>query len=302
MRIITGTTDYRIEEASALAIGKFDGLHRGHEKLLQVLREKKTEGLLSVCFTFQTPPMHEGQKELSPGREKEELFRSAGIDVLIECPFTEEVRTLPPEDFLRRLKSQLQVRCIAAGGDCRFGYKRRGDAGLLREYGELLGYEAVIVEKEMWQEKEISSTLIREKIEEGELDIARELLGYPYFISGTIAHGNRIGHEIGVPTINLLPPEDKLLPPFGVYASETALDGKRIRGITNIGRKPTVGEDSPVSAETHLFGFDRDVYEEEARVSLLSFLRPEKKFASLAELKAAIEKDRERAEQFFKEI
>lgn len=290
MKVFTGTTDFYIEEKTALAIGKFDGLHRGHELLISALLEKKKEGLSPAVFTFDVPPARDG-KVLSTSTEKQALFAEAGIHYLIECPFTREIREMAPVDFLRLLKKQAGVCCIVAGTDCGFGYRRAGNAALLKEMAPEIGYEALIVEKMQYEGRDISSTFIREAIEAGELKKANLLLGYPYFVSGRVRHGNRIGQTIGIPTMNLIPQEEKLLPPYGVYVTETVVDGISYRGISNIGVKPTIDGDYPAGVETHLFSFDRETYGEEICTRFLTFVRPEKKFASIAELKAQMEKD-----------
>lgn len=292
------TTDFLIEEPTALAIGKFDGLHRGHELLLTSLLQKKDEGLTATIFTFQTPPAGE-QKVLSPNDEKQALFEKAGVDVMIECPFTKEIRELSPEAFLRKLKAQANVKCIVAGTDCRFGHDRAGTAETLREFADVLSYEAIIVEKMQYEGQDISSTLIRDAVTRGEMEKANALLGYPYFVEGEVSHGNEIGRTIGIPTMNLAVSPEKLLPPFGVYASRTIYHGESYAGITNIGVKPTIGSENPVAVETHLFDFHKETYGEEIRTELLSYLRPEMKFDSLEDLKAQMNSDLEKAKSIF---
>lgn len=299
MKIINELSHFYSEENTALAIGKFDGLHRGHEYLLEVLHKKKAEGLLSAVFTFKTPPLRAEKKVLTTNLEKEELFDSAGIDLVVECEFTQEIREMEPLTFLKMLKEHLRVNCIAAGWDCAFGRDRTGNVETLRRYEKELSYQAVIVDKMQYEGKDISSTMIRDYVTKGDMETANHLLGYPYFISGETAHGNRIGHEIGIPTINVIPAAEKLLPPNGVYVSESIVAGKKYRGITNIGIKPTIPGERTVSMETHLFDFDRETYDEDVRTELLSFIRPEKSFSDLAALTAQIENDIEKAKSFF---
>lgn len=291
MKTFSGTTEFAIKEPTALAIGKFDGLHRGHELLLSSLLEKKKEGLAAAIFTFAAPPLKEDAQVLSTNAEKQALFSSAGIDLVIECPFTDEVRCMEPEAFLWMLKERANLRCIVAGTDCRFGHERKGDAALLRKLSGALGYEAIIVEKMQYEGADISSSRIREAVTAGEIPLANALLGYPYFVSGTVAHGNRIGRTLGIPTMNLIPEKEKLLPPFGVYVTRTVIEGITYDGISNIGVKPTIAGTHPVGVETHLFSFDQETYGEEIRTEFLSFLRPEIKFESIAELKAQMERD-----------
>ncbi len=299
MKIISELAHFLSEENTALAIGKFDGLHRGHEFLLEVLQKKKAEGLLSAVFTFRTPPLVAEKKVLTTNREKEELFDEAGIDLVVECEFTPEIREMEPLAFLKMLKEHLRVTCIAAGWDCAFGRNRSGNVETLRHYADELSYQAIIVDKMQYEGKDISSTMIRDFVKRGDMETANFLLGYPYFVSGETAHGNRIGHEIGIPTINVIPPKEKLLPPNGVYASESVVDGNKYRGITNIGIKPTIPGERALSMETHLFDFDRETYDEEVRTELLSFMRPERSFSDLAELTKQIKADIGKAKGFF---
>ena len=162
---------------------------------------------------------------------------------------------------------------------------------MLQKYAPEYHYEAQIVDKMQYEGRDISSTFIREEIAAGNMEKAELLLGYAYFVQGTVVHGNQIGRTIGIPTINLLPPQEKLLPPFGVYAARVEIDGKRYNGITNIGCKPTIAGDNPVGVETNLFDFHGDLYGKHAKVSLLKWVRKEQKFQNVSELKAQMEKD-----------
>ena len=295
MEYIKGTTDFSIEEPSVVTIGKFDGLHRGHELLMDYVFQKKKEGMKAVIFTFDVPPKksleQDAARVLTTNEEKMHLFEQIGIDYLIECPFTEEIMHMPAEEFLKKIVEQLSIRCIVAGTDCSFGYQRRGDYRMLQKYAPEYHYEAQIVDKMQYEGRDISSTFIREEIAAGNMEKAELLLGYAYFVQGTVVHGNQIGRTIGIPTINLLPPQEKLLPPFGVYAARVEIDGKRYNGITNIGCKPTIAGDNPVGVETNLFDFYGDLYGKHAKVSLLKWVREDQKFQNVSELKVQMEKD-----------
>lgn len=222
MEYIKGRLDFHVAEPTVLSIGKFDGLHRGHELLMDYVFQKKKEGMKAVIFTFDVPPKksleQDAARVLTTNEEKMHLFEQIGIDYLIECPFTEEIMHMPAEEFLKKIVEQLSIRCIVAGTDCSFGYQRRGDYRMLQKYAPEYHYEAQIVDKMQYEGRDISSTFIREEIAAGNMEKAELLLGYAYFVQGTVVHGNQIGRTIGIPTINLLPPQEKLLPPFGVYA------------------------------------------------------------------------------------
>lgn len=295
MEYIKGRLDFHVAEPTVLSIGKFDGLHRGHELLIDYVFQKKKEGMKAVIFTFDVPPKksleQDAARVLTTNEEKMHLFEQIGIDYLIECPFTEEIMHMPAEEFLKKIVEQLSIRCIVAGTDCSFGYQRRGDYRMLQKYAPEYHYEAQIVDKMQYEGRDISSTFIREEIAAGNMEKAELLLGYAYFVQGTVVHGNQIGRTIGIPTINLLPPQEKLLPPFGVYAARVEIDGKRYNGITNIGCKPTIAGDNPVGVETNLFDFQGDLYGKHAKVSLLKWVREEQKFQNVSELKVQMEKD-----------
>lgn len=305
MEYIRETTSIQIEKPSVISLGKFDGLHMGHKQLLAEMLRKKQEGLAAVMFTFDIPPrtLVEGEQSgvLTTNAEKEAVFARNGIDYLIEYPFTDRVRFMEPEDFVRLLAEQLNVRCIVAGRDFCFGHNRSGDYRTLERLAPVYGYETIIVEKKQYEGRDISSTFIREELKAGRMERVNMLLGYEYFIKGTVVHGRRIGHEIGIPTVNLLPPAEKLLPPFGVYASRVMIGGSFFGGITNVGLKPTIEGENPVGVETHIFDFYENLYGKEIEVALLGFLRSERKFASIAELKMQMNKDMEHGSEYLKD-
>ena len=295
MKYIRNTVDFQIEEDTVISLGKFDGIHRGHELLMERLAEKKREGLKAAIFTFDIPPrrnvQHVEAKVLTTNDEKMHIFEEMGIDYLIECPFTEEVMHMEPEDFIRMLVERLHVKCIVAGEDFRFGHNRRGDYRMLQEYAGKLGYEALILKKMKEDARDISSTFVREEIAAGNIEKANHLLGYRYFVKGMVKHGNQIGRTIGIPTINLIPPEEKLLPPFGVYVSEVVIGEERYQGVTNVGCKPTIEGVNPVAVETNIFDFNENLYGKKVRVCFRSRERSEMKFESLEALKQQLEQD-----------
>lgn len=289
------TLDFRIPEESAITLGKFDGIHKGHQKLMGKILEKKEQGLKAVVFTFGRMPgtilCGKGRTILTE-RERECHLENMGIDYMIECPFVPEIIGMEPECFVKEiLVDQLHVKYIAVGPDFRFGHNRKGDGALLKELGKVYGYQVEIFEKECLGDKAISSTYVRYMLETGEMETVRKLLGYPYYVSGTVVHGHEIGRTLGVPTINLLPDEEKILPPNGVYLTKTRFDGQEYFGITNIGVKPTISGVEVKGVETYLFDFEGDLYDQELLVEFYAFERPEYKFASLEELKEQLMKD-----------
>lgn len=306
MEYIKGTTTFKIEEPTVLSLGKFDGLHRGHELLMDYVFKKKQEGLKAAIFTFDIPPKknveHVFAKVLTTNEEKVRLFESIGIDYLVECPFTQKIMCMEPESFIEMIVKQLNVKCLVVGTDFHFGHNRRGDYRMLQQYAQHFGYEVEVVDKMQEDGRDISSTFIREQIVSGNIEKANALLGYEYFVQGTVVHGRKMGREVlGIPTVNLLPAEEKLLPPFGVYISVTEWNSKCYPGITNIGCKPTVEGKNPVGAETHIFDFDENIYGEEVKVSFLKSVRAEKKFESLEALKKQMMQDIESGIHYFRE-
>jgi riboflavin kinase/FMN adenylyltransferase len=244
--------------------------------------------------------------------EKRSLFEEMGIDYLVEYPFGRETAAVTPEDYVNRfLLDQMHAKLIVAGEDVSFGKNGAGDAETLEELAEAYNLDpsreasdAVsikIIPKVCLHGNEISSTLVRSCVHEGDMEKASEYLGQPFVIRGTVQRGNRIGHSLGMPTANLYPKENKLLPPNGVYFSESVTqDGQIRRGITNIGSKPTIGESVPrISVETYLFDFDEELYDRTLEVRILHFCRAEQKFFGLDELKAQMQKDADLCREYF---
>lgn len=296
MDYIRGEIRFHMEMPSAVSLGKFDGLHRGHQKLIRHVLEQKEHGLKAVIFTFEKNPTQilsglSGQNIMT-NEERRSMLEDAGIDSLLECPFVPELSHMEPERFVEEvLVRRMKAEFVAVGEDFRFGYQRRGDCSLLEKLGERYGFRTEIIEKEQSHGRDISSTYVREALHEGNIPLANELLGYPYFVSGEVLHGRKIGRTLGLPTTNLLPSEEKLLPPNGVYLTRTLLEEGIFYGITNIGYKPTVGGESHKGVETFLFDFSGDLYGRFLKVEFLEFERPEQKFRSLEELKARILSD-----------
>ncbi len=307
MKYITKTLEFKIEEPTAVTLGKFDGLHRGHELLMQnVLECSRKYKVASVAFTFDMPPRNRVEEivanVLTTNDEKQYIFEKQGIDYLIECPFTPEVMAMEPEEFIKWIVDSLNMKYVVVGDDFRFGHKRAGDYHTLQQYEEQYGYKTIVLDKLKDSNRDISSTYVREKIADGNIRKANQLLGYHYFIKSEILHGKKLGRRIGIPTINMILPEHKLLPPNGVYVTEVLVDGKTYMGVTNVGCKPTVSEDRVIGVETYIDDFNQDVYGEKIVVSFLEFIRPEMKFASVEELKKQMNTDIQVARKYYKNI
>lgn len=280
---------------TAVALGKFDGIHLGHQLLIDGLLEEKKKGNQALVFTFGSAPgnvLHGGtKKNIYTSLEKAFYFEELGVDVLLEYPFTKEFAAISPEEFVEEcLVKQLGVRAIYVGEDFRFGKGRSGNVSLLKAFGEQYHFDVHALQKKTKHGKVISSTAIRDLLE-SHFHAANDMLGNPYFVYGEVVHGKHLGHTIGFPTINQSIPEQKLLPANGVYASRVLIDGKYYDGISNLGKKPTIDGKHQVGLETYIFDFDGNLYGKMIKTELLFFIRPEEKFASVEALKEQIQID-----------
>ena len=310
MQYIKGLDAFDGRNQTAVTLGKFDGLHRGHQKLMHEMLKWKEQGFKIAVFTFATPPwtLVKGKMQtmIMTNPEREMLLEQVGVDYIVEYPFDEEVCHMAPEQFISDiLVGRMNAGVIVSGPDCHFGYKAAGDCAMLERLSGEYGYRYFIVDKERDEEgKIISSTYIREMLADGNIRKANDLLGYCYFVTGKVEHGNAIGHTKLYPTANLIPPAVKHLPKFGVYVTRVTVDGKVYGGLTNVGAKPTISGDNPIGVETYLYDFSGDLYGKEMKVELLDFVRPEMKFASIDALKAQLDHDirecRERYHSFQK--
>ena len=298
MEIISDTTDFNIGASCAVAIGKFDGIHKGHKRLVDEINgfKERCEGLMTAVFTFDPSPVAffgDGNYHgITTRDEKRRIFNKFGIDYLIEYPLNSESAAMSPMDFMEKiLVAGLHAKYVVCGPDFTFGYRGAGNVKLLKNSADRLGFEVIICEKVATDGEEISSSLIREEVERGNMERVAEYIGAPYSVTGIVQKGRQIGRTIGMPTVNLIPESDKLLPPFGVYKSTVSYGGGHYKGITNIGVQPTVTDEKKVTVETHIFDFDEDIYGKPIIVNLNHFIRPERKFESTLQLKQQIEED-----------
>lgn len=292
---IINTTDFELDGKVNVAIGKFDGIHKGHQKLIDVIKEKGKECKTAV-FTFEPSPAaffgNGTYRGLTTRDEKRHIFSKLGIDYLIEYPLNMVNASVSPEDFVKDiLVGKMHTSLVVCGPDFTFGDKGKGDVTLLLELSKEYGFEVHVCDKVKSDDTEISSTVIRHEIEAGQMEKAAEHIGAYYSVTGIVTKGNQIGRTIGLPTVNLIPEEDKLLPPFGVYEALVSCPTGKYKGITNVGIKPTVTEEKKVVVETNIFDFEGDLYDQYITVNLIRMIRPEKKFGSVIELKEQIESD-----------
>ncbi|MBQ0001713.1 MAG: riboflavin biosynthesis protein RibF [Clostridiales bacterium] len=278
----------------AVTLGKFDGVHRGHKKLIDAILNRKCLGEKAVVVAFVS-----GKPALLTSEERMHYLEELGIDLLIECPLTPEFCAISAEDFVKSiLVEKLDTRFVAVGEDYMFGRGRAGDVKLLSRMGEEYGFLTEIVEKEMYGDRKVSSTFIREELAVGHMEMVECLLGRPFVVEGFVEHGRGMGKRDFFPTANLVPSPNKLLPPNGVYASRSFIKDHAMEGISNIGYKPTVGENF-VGLETYLFNCEEELYGEFCKVQLLKYQRPEKKFESFEALKEQISSDIQDVKIFF---
>ena len=295
MRNVDNTLDYTSDRPSAVTLGKFDGLHRGHQKLLKEIKRLQREGLSGIIFSIAPPQI----PALMTAQEKREAVEAYGMDCMIRCPYVPEVLGMDPEEFIAKiLAKRLKARYLVVGTDFRFGRNRSGDIRLLGALQGRYGYTLRVVEKECLNGREISSTYVREALAGADMELVQTLLGYAYPVCGVVQHGRQLGRTIGMPTVNLVPEPQKLLPPPGVYFSRVSAGEKTYCGMTNIGYKPTV-DGSFLGVETYLYHTNEDLYGRRIEVRLLKFRRPEQKFDSVDALKAQMERDLQAGKEYF---
>lgn len=291
----------------AAALGFFDGVHRGHAAILEeTVRLARQLGLTAAAVSFSEHPraLTQGQAPplLTTQKERRRLIGQSGIEDVFLLPFDRALCTMEPERFVREILLQrLGCRALVCGSNYRFGHCARGTPELLRDMGRLLGFSVRVVPPVMCLGQPVSSTRVRACVENGEMEQAAQLLGRSFSVSGTVVHGVRVGRTLGFPTVNLAPEPGLVLPRRGVYAALVRIDGERLRAVTNVGVRPTFGGGS-VSIESHLLGFDREVYDRTAEVEFLRFLRPERAFASAQQLKEQIARDVQQALRVHSEV
>lgn len=283
---------YQLSDTS-VCIGKFDGLHIGHQLLIDAVRTSTCKTKVMFTFSFET------NEHIYNEEEKRYLAEKMGIDVYISCPFDRELAHMSAHDFLKEiLVDQCGATEICVGEDFRFGFERQGDVDFLAKYQEVYGYRLRVFEKKKVDGECVSSTRIRKVLKEESISEANRLLGQPYIICGEVLRGNQIGRTLNMPTANQIPSNGKVMPLFGVYASVVYLEGQKFFGVTNVGIKPTIpGENAP-GVETYIMDFQEEIYGKKICVELRGFLRGEKKFTDLAMLKEQMEADKERAYRF----
>ncbi len=311
MKVWESIDNFRAVRPS-VTIGIFDGVHVGHLHLLKSLKQDAaTHKGESVVVTLWPHPRKvlnknpESLRFLTTLEEKIILLKEHKVEHLVLIPFTTEFSQVGSCEFVKKyLVDKLGIHSLLVGFDHKFGKGREGDYTKLQECAELYGFRISRVEAVEFGSVQISSSIIRDAIEKGNIDEANAFLGYPFFITGEVIQGNRIGREIGFPTANVkVEDENKIIPPTGVYGVETEYKGKIHRGMLNIGFRPTLEKDSKVrTIEVHLFNFEGDLYGKRVNVRFYFKMREEKKFGSIKELKDQLEIDKAETVRIFAEI
>jgi riboflavin kinase/FMN adenylyltransferase len=305
MQIFHGTENANILRPTVLTLGVFDGLHLGHQKIMETVSTRaRAADAVATAITFDPHPRSVLHPDSAPPLlqtldQRLANFKILGIEQAIVIHFTPEFAAQDAELFLKRIVlERLQAKEIYLGHGFAFGRGRGGNIDLLRRMSEQFGFAADEVPEVRLRGIRISSSGIRQLLKDGRVNLARRMLGRPYGIEGVIIRGDRRGHTIGFPTANLKP-QNRVVPKYGVYATATLIDGRWRKGVTNIGVRPTFESESDPSIETHIFDFDGNLYGSVLRVRFLHRIRNERKFNGIDELKAQIEKDVRTAKRYF---
>lgn len=296
MEYITDIRSYQNDKRTAVTLGKFDGLHLGHQKLLDKMISYGSDSCRTVVCAFAME-----RDSLMTARERKEHLEGR-IDCLIEQPFTESLKHMKAETFISDiLYKKFHALHIVVGRDFTFGYKREGNVDMLADFAEKYGYTVDVLEKERYNGTVISSTYIKDALAQGDVMLASKLLGYPYAMTGIVEHGKQLGRTLGFPTMNIEPEKNKIMPRYGVYACRVKIDGKWYGAVGNAGVKPTVTDEHKRLLEVYVYGFSGNAYGKEITAQYCDFERPETKFGSLNELKDHVMQDMEYGEKYFKE-
>lgn len=304
MKIIKGKfEDLKQEEDLCVAIGMFDGVHRGHKAIIkEAVKISKKKNMKSAVFTFNIHPRTLIENVVTPpiittNECKAKIIENLGVDYLFFVEFDEELRDVKDIDFLRNLIEIFNVKALVCGYNYNFGKDGSGDIELLNEYKDILNYELKVVDRVSFNSRKISSSIIRNKILSGNIKEANYLLGHNLSYSGEVIRGKNLANTIGFPTANVYV-EPNMCFKNGVYVSLTYIGNEFYQSITNIGYTPTVQNDFKVM-ETNIFGFYEDIYGKNIRVEFLEFLREETKFSSVEKLKERVFKDICKSKEYF---
>ena len=308
MDVITSLEQlHKYNRPCVVALGTFDGLHRGHMDVIRTAwKEAHRTGALLAVFTFSNHPFACFRPDKVPpalitAAQKHQLLQDLGVDVLVDIPFNMSVARLTPEDFLQKLNG-LGYSCLVVGNNFTYGIRGEGTVATLRESAQRFGFKLLVRELVSDASMVISSTDIRRLIAEGDVEEAAAMLGRLYSLSGIVAHGNERGRLLGFPTANLeLVDTKQAIPLGGVYAVQVLVQGQRYGGMANIGKNPTFGDVAKPRLETHIFGFSGDIYDQPISIEFVARVRGEVKFSSLDQLRSQLEHDQQTCQALLKQ-
>ncbi|EQK42083.1 riboflavin biosynthesis protein RibF [[Clostridium] bifermentans ATCC 638] len=296
MTIIKSLDEVINVENTVVTIGNFDGIHKGHIKLIkEAVKEAKTKNYKSVVFTFENHPMRyfraDSIKHIITNEEKVKIFENLGVDIVFMIPFDEYMTKISATDFVKTiLHEKLKCRMVIVGHDFTFARNKEGNASLLESLGKNYNMKVKVIEPIKIKGRRVSSSYIRNLINDGNVSEIKDFLGRNYFLEGEVIHARKIGRTIGFPTANLKAEDKLIIPKNGIYAVKVYIKNKVYYGATNIGYNPTVNG-KVLSIETNIIDFDEEIYGEIIKVEFLDRIRDEKKFNSLDELKSQLRKD-----------
>lgn len=296
MTIIKSLDEVINVENTVVTIGNFDGIHKGHIKLIkEAVKEAKTKNYKSVVFTFENHPMRyfraDSIKHIITNEEKVKIFKNLGVDIVFMIPFDEYMTKISATDFVKTiLHEKLKCKMVIVGHDFTFARNKEGNASLLESLGKKYNMKVKVIEPIKIKGRRVSSSYIRNLINDGNVSEIKDFLGRNYFLEGEVIHARKIGRTIGFPTANLKAEDKLIIPKNGIYAVKVYIKNKVYYGATNIGYNPTVNGKA-LSIETNIIDFDEEIYGEIIKVEFLDRIRDEKKFNSLDELKSQLRKD-----------
>lgn len=274
---------------TAVTLGKFDGIHLGHRRLVsEILKSRSENGYETVLFSFDTSNIS-NQMSVTTKKERMLLCEEAGIDNVIFYPVNKITMAMKPEIFIKDvIVNRLGAKVVVTGGDFCFGNGRSGNVEMLAKYAACYGYRLIVVDSVMQNGEKVSSSNIKECIGQGKIEQANRMLGYSYFVYGKVVKGNQIGRTIDTKTVNVFPEKNKVLMPNGVYKTNIIIDGEKYKSITNVGECPTVRNNREITVETHVFDFNREIYDSYVKIEFEKYIREERKFLNLEDLKRQI--------------
>ena len=296
MEIIYSIEQLNTNKKTAVAVGYFDGMHLGHQELIRRMQEyARSNDLIPSILTFDMSGMRaegKGERDLFPREHTLSMAEDMGVEVFTDIPF-DSIRDMSPEEFCSVVadKTCLNAGAVFCGEDFRFGKDRAGTVADLEAYGTDMGFAVIRIDDVYINGSTVSTSKIKEAVEDGDIKTANRMLGFPYQLTGEVIHGNHLAKGLGFPTANQRYPSGVIVPKKGVYLTETEAFGERYRSITNVGTRPTLTEDTVSTAETHIIGFSGDLYGKSIKVFFYEFIRPEQKFDSAEELKQVVQEN-----------